>query len=41
MNHVNSGRENDDEITVFDSTGLIAQDIAAAKIVYDAVKKKN
>ncbi|OLS29700.1 MAG: Alanine dehydrogenase [Candidatus Thorarchaeota archaeon AB_25] len=34
------GRETDDEITLFDSTGLSAQDIAAAKIVYEAAKKK-
>jgi alanine dehydrogenase len=34
------GREGDSEITVFDSTGLSAQDVAAAKIVYDAAKKK-
>jgi ornithine cyclodeaminase/alanine dehydrogenase len=33
------GRESDNEITLFDSTGLSAQDIAAAKIVYDAAKK--
>ncbi|MFW9975851.1 MAG: ornithine cyclodeaminase family protein [Candidatus Thorarchaeota archaeon] len=34
------GRESDDEITLFDSTGLSAQDIGAAKIVYDAAKQK-
>jgi alanine dehydrogenase len=34
------GRESEREITLFDSTGLSAQDIAAAKIVYDAAKKK-
>jgi ornithine cyclodeaminase/alanine dehydrogenase-like protein (mu-crystallin family) len=34
------GRENDVEITLFDATGLSAQDIAAAKIVYDAAEKK-
>ena len=34
------GRETDEEITLFDSTGLSAQDIAAAKIVYDAAMKK-
>ncbi|MFW9926401.1 MAG: ornithine cyclodeaminase family protein [Candidatus Thorarchaeota archaeon] len=34
------GRENDREITIFDATGLSAQDIAAAKIVYDAAKQK-
>ncbi|MHA1943511.1 MAG: ornithine cyclodeaminase family protein [Candidatus Thorarchaeota archaeon] len=35
------GRESDNEITIFDATGLSAQDIAAAKIVYDAAKKKS
>ncbi len=30
-----AGRENDEEITVFDSTGLAIQDIAVAKVVYD------
>ncbi len=30
-----AGRESDDEITVFDSTGLAIQDIAVAKVIYD------
>lgn len=34
------GRESENEITLFDSTGLSAQDIAAAKIVYDAAKAR-
>ncbi len=34
------GRESENEITLFDSTGLSAQDIAAAKIVYDAAKER-
>jgi len=34
------GRESENEITLFDSTGLSAQDIAAAKIVYEAAKEK-
>jgi len=34
------GRESDAEITLFDSTGLSAQDVAAAKIVFDAAKEK-
>ncbi len=29
------GRERDDEITIFDSTGLAIQDIAVAKVVYE------
>jgi alanine dehydrogenase len=33
------GREFDDEITVFDSTGMAAQDIAAANIVYRLARK--
>ncbi len=33
------GRVADDEITLFDSTGLSVQDIAAAKIVYEAARK--
>ncbi|MHA1949234.1 MAG: ornithine cyclodeaminase family protein [Candidatus Thorarchaeota archaeon] len=40
LNGDKTGRESDDEITVFDSTGLSAQDIAAAKIVYDSAKQK-
>ncbi len=35
------GRENDNEITIFDSTGLAIQDIVCAKLVYEkAVAKK-
>jgi alanine dehydrogenase len=30
-----SGRTNDDEITVFDSTGMALQDVAAAALVYE------
>jgi alanine dehydrogenase len=40
INGTKAGRESNDEITLFDSTGLSAQDIAAAKIVYEAAKKK-
>jgi alanine dehydrogenase len=29
------GRESDDEIIVFDSTGMALQDVAAAALVYD------
>ena len=35
------GRESNDEITFFDSTGLAAQDIAAAHVVLKAAKEKN
>lgn len=34
------GRETDDEITIFDSTGLAVQDIAAMNIVYQIAKKR-
>jgi len=34
------GRENSDEITIFDSTGLAIQDIVCAKIVYEKAKDK-
>lgn len=34
------GRENDEEITIFDSTGLAIQDIVCAKIVYEKAKEK-
>ncbi|MHA2025814.1 MAG: ornithine cyclodeaminase family protein [Candidatus Thorarchaeota archaeon] len=40
LNGNKTRREDDNEITVFDATGLSAQDIAAAKIVFDAAKKK-
>jgi len=40
LNGNKTGREYDAEITLFDATGLSAQDIAAAKIVFDAAKKK-
>ncbi|MHA1576486.1 MAG: ornithine cyclodeaminase family protein [Candidatus Thorarchaeota archaeon] len=35
------GRELDNEITLFDSTGLAAQDIAAAHVVYEQAKERN
>ena len=34
------GRESDKEITLFDATGLAAQDIAAAHVVYEQAKEK-
>ena len=33
------GRKDEEVITVFDSTGLAIQDIAAAKLVYEKAKK--
>jgi alanine dehydrogenase len=34
-----AGRENNEEITVFDSTGLAIQDICVAKYIFDRIKK--
>ncbi len=36
---IKSGRENDEEITVFDSTGLAIQDIAVGKVVFENAKE--
>lgn len=33
------GRENDQEITIFDSTGLSIQDMICAKLVYEKAKE--
>lgn len=38
---VRKGRESDDEITIFDSTGLAIQDVVTAWVVYGNAKKKN
>ena len=35
INSTVSGRENDDEIIVFESVGVAAQDLVAAKVIYD------
>ena len=35
---IKKGRESNDEITVFDSTGLAIQDLACAKLVYEKAK---
>jgi alanine dehydrogenase len=40
LNSDKAGRENDNELTVFDATGLSAQDIAAAKMVFEEAKKR-
>lgn len=37
---IKAGREFDEQITVFDSTGLAVQDLAVARRVYDAARKK-
>ena len=37
--NIKKGRENDKEITIFDSTGLAIQDIVCAKLVYEKAKK--
>ena len=36
-----SGRESDEQITVFDSTGLAVQDVALARLIYDAARAAN
>lgn len=38
--NVRKGRENDEEITIFDSTGVAILDIICAKLVYEKAKKK-
>jgi alanine dehydrogenase len=38
--NMKKGRENDQEITIFDSTGLAVQDIICAKLVYEKAKEK-
>jgi len=38
--NMKKGRENDEEITIFDSTGLAIQDIICAKLVYEKAKGK-
>ena len=35
------GRESDDEVTVFDSTGLAIQDVAAAHVVYEHARERD
>jgi len=37
--NMKKGRENDEEITVFDSTGLAIQDIICAKLIYEKPKR--
>jgi len=37
--NVKRGRENDEEITIFDSTGLAIEDIACARVVYEKARK--
>ena len=34
------GRENDEEITIFDSTGLAIQDVVCAKLVYEKARQR-
>jgi ornithine cyclodeaminase/alanine dehydrogenase-like protein (mu-crystallin family) len=35
------GRESDKEITIFDSTGMALQDVAAAAVVYERAVRQN
>jgi ornithine cyclodeaminase/alanine dehydrogenase-like protein (mu-crystallin family) len=34
------GRESDEEITIFDSTGMALQDVAAAAILYEKAERQ-
>jgi alanine dehydrogenase len=38
--HIKTGRENSEEITIFDSTGLAIQDIICAKLIYEKAKER-
>ncbi len=38
---IKPGRESDEEITIFDSTGLAIQDIAVGKVVFENARKEN
>ena len=38
--NIKKGRENDEEITIFDATGLAIQDIICAKLVYEKGKER-
>ncbi len=40
VTNLKKGRENDSEITIFDSTGLAIQDIICAKLVYQEAKRR-
>ncbi|MDP2931802.1 MAG: ornithine cyclodeaminase family protein, partial [Chloroflexota bacterium] len=40
VTHRKKGRENNDEITVFDSTGLAILDIGCARLVYNKAREK-
>jgi len=37
--NIKNGRENDDEVTIFDSTGLAIQDLVCAKVIYEKAIK--
>ena len=38
--NLKNGRENDNEVTIFDSTGLAIQDLVCAKLIYEKAKAK-
>jgi alanine dehydrogenase len=38
--NIKKGRENDEEITIFDSTGVAIEDITCAKLVYEKANKE-
>jgi len=39
ITRLKNGRENDDEITIFDSTGLAIQDMVCSKLVYEKARR--
>lgn len=38
--HLKNGRQSDNEVTIFDSTGLAIQDVVCAKLIYEKAKAK-
>lgn len=38
--NIKKGRENNEEVTIFDSTGLAIQDVICAKLVYEKAKER-
>ena len=35
------GRQSDDEVTLFDSTGLAIQDVAASHVIYEGAREQD
>ena len=40
VTNIKKGRENDEEITIFDSTGVAIEDIITAKLVYEKAMER-